>query len=60
MTTCRWEDNIKMDLREVGCDAGDWIDIAEDRDQWRAYVRAVMNLRVLGKIISYNNNNNNN
>ena len=39
----RWEDNIKMDLREVGCDPGEWIDLAEDRDQWRAYVRAVMN-----------------
>ena len=36
----RWEDNIKMDLREVGCDSGEWIDLAEDRDQWRAYVRA--------------------
>ena len=36
----RWEDNIKMDLREVGCDAGDWIDLAQDRNQWRAYVRA--------------------
>ena len=43
---CRWEDNIKMDLREVGCDPGEWIDLAEDRDQWRAYVRAVMNLRL--------------
>ena len=42
----RWEDNIMMDLREVGCDPGEWIDLAEDRDQWRAYVRAVMNLRV--------------
>ena len=42
----RWEDNIKMDLREAGCDPGEWIDLAEDRDQWRAYVRAVMNLRV--------------
>ena len=42
----RWEDNIKMDLREVGCDPGEWIDLAEDRGQWRAYVRAVMNLRV--------------
>ena len=41
----RWEDNIKMDLREVGCDPGDWTALAEDRDQWRAYVRAVMNLR---------------
>ena len=42
---CRWEDNIKMDMREVGCDLGDWIVLAEDKDQWRAYVRAVMNLR---------------
>ena len=42
----RWEDNIKMDLREVGCNPGEWIDLAEDRDQRRAYVRAVMNLRV--------------
>ena len=42
----RWEDNIKMDLREMGCEPGDWIDLSEDRDQWRAYVRAVMNLRV--------------
>ena len=42
----RWEDNIKMDFREVDCDPGDWIDLAEDRNQWRAYVRAVMNLRV--------------
>ena len=44
--TRRWEDNIKMDLWEVGCDPGDWIALAEDTDQWRAYVRAVMNLRV--------------
>ena len=42
----RWEDNIKMDLREVGFDPGDWIALTEDRDQWRAYVRTVMNLRV--------------
>ena len=42
----RWEDNIKMDLREMVCDPGDWIDIAEDRDQWRAYVRAIMNFQV--------------
>ena len=42
----RREDNIKMDFREVGCDPRDWIALAEDRDQWRAYVRAVMNLRV--------------
>ena len=42
----RWEDNIKLDLREVGCDFRDWITHAEDRDQWQTYVRAVMNLRV--------------
>ena len=42
----RWEDNIKIDLREVGCDPGEWIDLAEDRDQWRAYVTAVTNLCV--------------
>ncbi|KAJ4436659.1 hypothetical protein ANN_16790 [Periplaneta americana] len=41
----RWEDNIKMDLREVGYDDRDWINLAQDRDQWRAYVRAAMNLR---------------
>ena len=42
----RWEDNIRMDLREVCFDPGEWIDLAEDREQWRADVRAVMNLRV--------------
>ena len=42
----RWEDNIKMDLRELGCDPGEWIDLAEDSDQWRTYVSAVMNLRI--------------
>ncbi|KAJ4426538.1 hypothetical protein ANN_27352 [Periplaneta americana] len=41
----RWEDNIKMDLREVGYDDRDWINLAQDRDRWRAYVRAAMNLR---------------
>ena len=41
----RWEDKIKMDLREVGCDAGDWIALAKDREQWHAYVWAVMNFR---------------
>jgi hypothetical protein len=35
-----------MDLREIGGDGGDWIDLAQDRDQWRALVNAVMNLRV--------------
>ncbi|KAJ4429845.1 hypothetical protein ANN_22049 [Periplaneta americana] len=43
---CRREDNIKMDLREVGYDDRDWINLAHDRDQWRAYVRTAMNLRV--------------
>jgi hypothetical protein len=42
----RWVDNIKMDLRETGCDGMDWIDLAQDRDQWRALVNTVMNLRV--------------
>jgi hypothetical protein len=42
----RWMDNIKIELREIGWDRGDWIDLAQDRDQWRALVRAVMNFRV--------------
>jgi hypothetical protein len=42
----RWVDNIKMDRRKIGWDGGDWIDLAQDRHQWRALVRAVMNLRV--------------
>ena len=42
----RWEDNIKMDLQEVGCGVMDWIELAQDRDRWRALVIAVMNLRV--------------
>jgi hypothetical protein len=42
----RWEDNIKMDLQEVGWGGMDWIDMAQDRDGWRALVSAVMNLRV--------------
>ncbi|KAJ4441021.1 hypothetical protein ANN_10870 [Periplaneta americana] len=46
----RWEDNIKMELREVGYDGRDWINLAQDRDQWRAYVRAAMNLRPHSKI----------
>jgi hypothetical protein len=42
----RWEDNINMDLREVGWGGIDWINLAQDRDRWRALVNAVMNLRV--------------
>jgi hypothetical protein len=42
----RWEDNIKMDLREIGWGDMDWIDQAQDRDQWRALVNTVMNLQV--------------
>ena len=41
----RWEDNIMMDLQEVG-GGGDWIDLAQDRDRWRALVNTVMNFRV--------------
>jgi hypothetical protein len=42
----RWEDNIKMDLQEVGCVGMDWIELAQDRDRWQVPVNAVMNLRV--------------
>jgi len=42
----RWEDNIKMDLQEVRCEGMDWIELAHDRDKWRALVNGVMNLRV--------------
>jgi hypothetical protein len=42
----RWVNNIKMDLREIGWGGMDWIDLAQDREQWRALVNTVMNLRV--------------
>jgi hypothetical protein len=42
----RWEDNIRMDLQEVGCGCVDWTELAQDRDRWRALVSAVTNLWV--------------
>jgi hypothetical protein len=51
----RWVDNIKIYLREIGWDGMDWIDLAQDKDQWRALVNAVKNLRVpynAGKFLS--------
>jgi len=42
----RWEDNIKMDFQEVGCGDMDWIELAQDRDRWRAVEKAVINLGV--------------
>jgi hypothetical protein len=45
----RWEDGIRMDLREIGWGGVDWILLAQARDQWRAVVSAVMNLRVLAQ-----------
>jgi hypothetical protein len=42
----KWVENIKMDLREIGLDGIEWIDLAQDRDQWRTFVNTVMKLRV--------------
>jgi hypothetical protein len=44
--TNRWDDNIKMDLQEMGCGVMDWIELAQDKDRWRAVLIAVLNLRV--------------
>jgi hypothetical protein len=46
ITRGRWEDNIKMDRQEVVCGGMDWIELAQDRDRWRALVYVVMNIRV--------------
>jgi hypothetical protein len=43
---CRWEDNIKLDLQEVGGGYGDWMELAQDRDRWQALVSTVKNLQV--------------
>jgi len=43
---CRWEDNIKMHLQEVGGGCGDWMELAQDRDRWRAFVSMVTNFQV--------------
>jgi hypothetical protein len=50
---CRWEDNIKMDLGEVGIDGANWIPLAQDRVQWRAFVNTVKNFRVSIKKAGY-------
>jgi hypothetical protein len=46
----RWEDNIKMDLREIGLEIVDWIHLSQGRDQWRALINTVMSLRVPKKL----------
>ena len=49
----RWEDNIKLDIQEVGCGGRDWMELAQDRDRWQALLNAVMNLRVPLYIYTY-------
>jgi hypothetical protein len=44
---CTWEDNIRMDLQEIGCEGVDWMHLTQDRDQWQAHVNTVMNLCLL-------------
>jgi hypothetical protein len=43
---CRWEDNIKMDLQDVGGGCGDWMELVQDKERWRALVSTVRNIRV--------------
>jgi hypothetical protein len=45
-TRHRWQDNIKIDLREIGWGGMDWINLAQDRDRWKAFLNTIMNLRV--------------
>jgi len=49
----RWEDNIRMDLREVGCGCVDWMELAQDRDRWRALVSAVINIRIPENAVNF-------
>jgi hypothetical protein len=49
----RWENNNKIDLRKVGWDSTDWIDLAQDKDRWRALANTVINLRVLQNSIKF-------
>jgi hypothetical protein len=49
----RWEDNIKRDFKEIGCEGVNWINLAQDRDQWRAVMATVVNFRVLLKAANF-------